>query len=81
MRDMACVCKHAYMCENLHTCACAEREAWENMFSLYLPGGQDPPALAAYKTEESLRGSDSFFKHEASYHVTEVWEYLTSGLL
>lgn len=51
------------------------------MFSLYLPGGQDPPTLVAYKTEESLRGSHSFFKHEASYHVTEVWEFLTSGLL
>lgn len=78
MRDMACVCKHVYMCENLRTCACAEREAWENMFSLYLPGGQ---ALAVYKTEESLRGSHSFFKHKASYHVTVVWEYLTSGVL
>lgn len=81
MRDMACVRKRAYMCEKLCTCARAEREAWENMFSLYLPGGQDPPAPAAHKTEESLRGSHSFFKHEASYHVTEVWEYLTSGLL
>lgn len=51
------------------------------MFSLYVPRGQDLPALAAYKTEESLRASHSFFKHEASYHVTEVWEYLTSELL